>query len=332
MAETAFERLEIAIEGTPGTAPAAPTHHLLMAGELDIDDEVYEDTTPVGSLAGLNRTETIWTQGALNPTGSMDVLTLPVLCEIALRGGVTPSTPTGATLARLWEYVRHVTSPDNTKSGTVWWGDPGDQTYRATFMKITELGLSGDASGGEAAQQSFAAFTQTVLPVTTPTLSTTALSALMIAGMMELWVDTGASPIGTTPVVGQLVSADVTIPTATGPKRTATGPEGGTTYSRVGRGRATPVMALAIDMVDQVQFNHYRNSNYLKVRLRYNGPLIEAGFRHFVEVDMYGKFRSPNWGVLGDTNRTLEVELAGWREASINSDVVVRIQNNKPTL
>src|SRR5574338_207496 len=215
MAEIIFERLDVALEATRGTAVTPPTHHLFMEGTLDPEDDWFDDETNVGTAAGLNRSEKLHTRTTLSAEGAMDVWTLPVLCNMALAPVTSPSTPAGATNARLWEFERNVAS-DTVESATAYWGDPNSKYYQSAYGMVTQLNLAADASGTDGATQSFDAVAQTLTPLASnPTLPTNALSPLIVGARMQLWIDT-LSAIGTTEIAGRVVSAEASIPTIVG--------------------------------------------------------------------------------------------------------------------
>jgi hypothetical protein len=329
MAELAFERIDLALEVTRGTAVTPPTHNLLMEGLITPTDEIYLDQTRAGTLAMTNRSERVRSAAALSATGALDNWKLPVLCEMALESGVTPSTPGGGTTTRLWEYVRDVLT-DSVESATVYSGDPNAQTYQSKFFMLTNLNISGDASGTDAPQMGIEGIGQTMTAVATPTLPAITQSPLMIAAKMQLWIDTAT--IGTTAITGRVVSANINIPVGVQPKYLAVGPTGGITYSRIGRERVSPTMTVVFDLVDQTQYDNFADADLLKVRVRFNGPLLEGTLYNYVEVDMYGRFSAMDWGELAGTNRTISLTLTGEYDATLGSDVRVAIQNNKATL
>lgn len=330
MAEVIFERLDIALEATRGTEETPPTHHLFMEGTADPEDDWFDDETNVGTAAGLNRSEKMRSRTTFSAEGAMDVNTLPVLLNMALAPVDTPSTPGGATNARLWTFTRNVTS-DTVESASFYWGDPNDQTYQSLYTMMTELRLSADASGTDGAMQSFDAVGKTFTPITTPTLPTNTVAPLIVGARMQLWIDT-SSAIGTTEITGRVVSADVTIPTIVGnPKYVAVGPSAGITFTRFGKRKTVPEMTIVVDKVDEVQLNNYLDGDDVKVRVRFNGPLIEAALYNYVQVDMYGKFRFDSWQDL-EGNRTLALLLRGEYHATPASDVVVYVQNDNTTL
>lgn len=331
MTEIIFEKLAVALEATRGTKVTPPTHLLYMDGQITPEDDWFEDETNVGTAAGLLRAEKLHTRTTLSAEGAMDVNTLPVLCNMALAPVTVPTTPGGGTLSRLWTFTRNVTS-DTVKSGTFYWGDPNAKMYDAGYGMVTQLNLAADASGTDGGTQGFDAVAQTLTPLgAVPTLPTNAVAPLIVGARMQLWIDTTLA-IGTTEIVGRVVSADVSIPTIVGnPKYVAVGPSAAITYARFGKQKSVPEMTIQVDKVDEVQLNNYLATDNVKVRVRFNGPLIETTLYNYVQVDMYGKFRFDSWDDL-EGNRTLSLMVRGEYNATPASDVVVYVQNQKATL
>lgn len=329
--EIIFERLDVALEATRGTAVTPPTHRLYMEGMLTPEDDWFDDETNVGTAAGLNRSEKLHTRTTLTAEGAMDVNTLPVIGNMALAPVTSPTTPSGATNARLWTFTRNVTS-DTVESGTFYSTDPNDISYQAAFGMVTELRLNADASGTDGAMQGFDAIGQTLTPLgAVPTLPTNALAPLIVGARMQLWVDT-SSAIGTTEITGRVVSADATIPTIVGnPKYVAVGPSAAITFARFGKRKTVPELVVQVDKIDETQLDNYLDTDDVKVRVRWNGPLIEVGFYNYVELDMYGKFRFDSWGDL-EGNRTLSLLLRGEYNSTAGTDVIMRVQNDNTTL
>ncbi len=331
MTEIIFEKLAVALESTRGTKVTPPTHLLYMEGQLTPEDDWFEDETNVGTAAGLLRSEKLHTRTTLSAEGAMDVNTLPVLLNMALAPVTTPTTPSGGTLSRLWTFTRNITS-DTVESGTFYGGDPNAKFYDAGYGMVTQLNLSADASGTDGGTQSFDAVAQTLTPLASvPTLPTNAVAPLLVGARMQLWIDT-SSAIGTTEITGRVVSADVSIPTIVGnPKYVAVGPSADITYARFGKRKSVPEMTIQVDKIDETQLNNYLDTDDVKVRVRFNGPLIEGTLYNYVQVDMYGKFRFDSWGDL-EGNRTLSLLVRGEYNATPATDVVVYVQNQNTTL
>jgi hypothetical protein len=155
---------------------------------------------------------------------------------------------------------------------------------------------------------------------------------LMPAIWTQIWIDT-SSAIGTTEVTGRLLSAEITIPSGIVPKYVAVGPGGSKTYSKIGLGKKTVNASIVFEVEDLTQYNHFRDDDDVKVRIRINGPLIETGFYNYVEVDLYGRFKFDDWGDLEGTNRTVSLSLERTlKDATLGASHRVAVQNDNTSL
>jgi hypothetical protein len=85
-------------------------------------------------------------------------------------------------------------------------------------------------------------------------------------------------------------------------------------------------------MVDQDQYDLYQDGTTVKMRVRYNGGLIESGFYYFAEFDIRGKLSAMKWGELAGANRTMEFSILGEKDTEIASDLRMRIQTDTTAL
>ncbi len=333
-AEIRLEQVNLALETTRGTPVTPPTHRILMEGPIVPNLEFYDDETNIGLLAGLSRSELIHSSSTWSAEGALDVWTLPVLLNMAFAVVTTPTTPTNGILTRLWTFIRNVTS-DTIKSATLYTGDPNDKMYQAAFAMLTSLGWGADATAIESGTQTAEGIAGTFTPLgAVPTLPALGQAPLLIGTKMQLWIDT-ASAHGTTEVTGRLAAADVNIDTGVVPKYVAVGPAGAVTYTRIGREATVPELNLTLEKVDEIQLNQALAATTVKVRVRWNGSLIESvtpDYYNYVQVDMVGKLRSPNWADVAGTNRAVQLTLRGQYDATLATDIKAYVQNTKTGL
>lgn len=407
MAEIPFEALLLGLESTPGTG-VEPTHYASMTGTINPMIERYRPDEARGTLVEAYRSKIVRQWSEWSGEGPLDVYILPVLLNMAATGTMTsqPTTPGGATNARLWTFTPVITSND-LKTGTLFWGDRNVQMWEANYATVDELTISADASGtdgstisvsGHAQFQEFETFTVTgiskanpgvvtlsashgllagekirlvdvggmtevndrIFTVASPSaanlslsgVNTTSyttytsggvaqkvapafpaiLSAPLVTGAgMQMWLDT-TEVIGTTEITGRLISAEHVLPTAYGYKYLAVGPTGTKTYSRVGRGKRAMTTRVTLELTDLEQYNLFADGTIVKLRVRHNGDLIESGFFHFVQVDVYGPLTFTDWGELEGTNRTLTLEVVSQYDATLGADWSIAVQNDRATL
>lgn len=331
MAELAFEYLLAALESTRGTAINPPTHRLNMAGSLAPKKARYRPDENQGTLAEYYRSVDVRKWSEFEAEGGLDVYVLPVLLNAIVKGAVsTPTTPSGATSSRLWTFTPTMNS-DDLQALTVYWGDPNVQAFQAAYAMLDELTISGDASGTDGVTLKVsgqARFPAKTAPSSVPAM----LSAPLLApGAMQLWIDT-SSAIGTTEITGRVISAEVTIPSGITRKWQAAGVANDLQFSRIGRGKRHAEARIVFEMLDATQYDLWVAATSLKTRIRFNGGLIETGFYHYVEVDVYGPLDVLDWGELEGTNRTIEATILSEYNATAATDFAVRVQNNRVTL
>lgn len=241
-----------------------------------------------------------------------------------------------ATTAKLWEFVRVMTS-DNLKSATLYWGDPNNVLYKAAYGMATELTLSGDASSTDGVTSSIKGIAQMASELTggsIPALPAISTSPLLVPGAMQLWLEPNTTnPFGQTAITGRVVSAEYTVTNGVVAKFVAVGPTGGVTYDHVGRQKTHPELKVVFELADTVQTALFVAGTTVKCRVRFNNTtLIEAGFYPFVEVDIQGKLGQLSWGDLEGANRTVEFTISGVRSSQLSSDARMRIQNSSTAL
>ncbi len=327
--ELAFEYLLAALEDPRGTAATSPTHYLSLSGKVTPKKERYRPSESRGMLAEYYRSMDVRRWSEFEAEGGLDVYTLPVLLNTLVKGGVsTPSTPSGATLARLWTFEPTMTS-DDLLALTLWSGDPNVQAFRSVFCMPDELTISADASGTEGVTLSIKGQGQFPTKNVPGSVPSVVVAPLLVPGAMEVWID--AATIGTTAVAGRVASAEVTIPLGGTRKWLAAGPAGGLNFQSLGRAKRHAELKLVCEVPDLAQYDQWVAETTLKVRVRFNGPAIEDGFYHFCEVDAYGPFDGLDWAE-NEGSRTVELTLLSEYNATAGHDWCMRVQNDRATL
>ena len=243
--------------------------------------------------------------------------------------GADVTTPGGATNSRLWTFVPNMTA-DDLEALTLWWGDPNVQAFRAGGCMFDELTITADASGDDGVMISISG--QGLFPskVADPVVPSMLSAPLLMPTAMQLWIDTAT--IGSTAVTGRVVSAEVKIPGEIARKWLAAGPTSDLSFSAVGRGKRQIEVKLVLELSDLTQYDQWAAATSLKTRIRFNGSLIEAGFYHYVDVDVYGPFDGFEWGENQETNRTVELTILSEYDADAGYDWCVRVQTDREEL
>lgn len=256
------------------------------------------------------------------------------MAQTFMTGGTSAyvATPGGAVNSRLWTFEPDM-DDDDLQSATLFWGDPNVQVFRSTYGMVDELTITADASGTDGATLSLSGqgrFPTMNAPVAVPVMLA---GPLLMPANMQLWMDTdGVNPIGTTAITGRVLSAEVTIPSGIARKWHAVGPTGTLDFQTIGRGKRHAEMTITFELPDTVQYALWTGQNDLLTRLRINGPLIEAGFYHYVEVDIYGPLDALEWGEHEGANRTVSFTIQSEYNETAGFDWAVKVQSDRDTL
>lgn len=335
MAEIPFEYLTFALETTRGTAITAPTHYAPIQGMMTPKMSRFRPAEARGMLAEFFRSQVVRQWAEWEGEGPLDNFILPLFLEMLVKGGISPTTPSGATTTRLWTYTPSMTA-DNIKTATAWWGDPNTQIFRSPFAYVDELTLSADASSEDGATMSVKGMAQFPSKVSAPTLPSQIVGPMIAPADMQVFLDT-SSAIGTTALTGRVVSAEFTLPNAVVPKYLASGPGGSRTYQRIGRKKRHMEAKIKLELIDMNEYDIFTAGTTVKLRVQLNGPKIETvtgptDLYHYVEVDIYGPLDELSWDGYEDTNRLVEFTIQSEYDATLGADFSIKVQNTRATL
>jgi len=243
--------------------------------------------------------------------------------------GTEVTTPAGATNSRLWTFTPTMTA-DDLEALTLWWGDPNVQVFRSGFCMLDELTISADAAGSDGVTMSISG--QGLFPskVADPVVPAMLDAPLLMPTAMQVWIDTAT--IGSTALTGRVISAEVTVPSGVTRKWLAAGPTSDLSFSDIGRGKRHAELRLVLEVPDMTQYDQWVAATTLKVRVRFNGSLIEAGFYYYVDFDIYGPFDALEWGENEGSNRTVELTILSEYDATAGYDFCFRVQNDREAL
>lgn len=336
--ETVFEYLAMAREATKGTAVTPPTHYLPFSGIVKPMQDFYYATDSNGLLAEFSRSQAVRKWSEWSGDGGADPNYAPLLFNLVVRGAVTaPTTPTNGILTRLWTFTPAMTS-DVLDSGTFYWGDPAVQIWQAVYCMAEEMTIAADASGTDAATWTVKGFGKFPTEVAAPTLPAQNIGDLVMPGSMQLWLD--ATTIGTTEVTGRFISTDWTIPTGVTRKHYAGGVAGNLDYTKHGRKKRSAKAKITVELNDVSvgagkEYLTYKAGTLVKMRIRLNGAQIEAvtpTYYSYIELDIYGRLASFDWGTVEDSNRTMTFEVTSQYDSTAATDFLLRAQNTRTAL
>lgn len=333
MAELAFENLLMALESTRGTAVDPPTHYLNMAGTVTPRQARYRPDESRGSLVANYRSKTVRRWSELSAEGPLDNAVLPLLACMALDGSVTPTTPGGGTNSRDWAFVPTITA-DDIDAATLYWGDPNVQAFKAAYMMLDELRIRSSTDGTDGVTMAIAGQGQFPSKDAPDSLPSQITGPLFVPGEMQLWIDT-SSGIGTTPVTERFVSTDITIPTGVTRKWLASGAGASLNFTSTGRTKRAATLRLVLELPDTTEYDIFAGSSgdtTAKVRVRFNGPIIESALRHQVTFDIYGPLEFDSWGEHAGSNRTIALTVTSQYDSGLGADFQLVVRNDRSSL
>jgi hypothetical protein len=331
MAEIPFEFLLFGLESARGTPLAVPTFYLNLAGVVTPKVDTYRPDESRGMLAEYYRSQIMRRWAEWSGEGPADTLTLPALLECLIKAPGVITTPATGVNARLHTYAPTMNA-DNLKSATLYWGDPNIQAFQGDYGMIDEITLSGDAASSDGVKCSVKGQTNCPAKVAPGSLPTMLNAPLLAPADMQLWIDTSASPIGTTAVTGRLLSADVTIPSGVTYKWMSTGVLGSQEYSAIGRKKRHAEAKFIFEVPDLVEYDLWSAHTSLKARIQFNGPIIELALRSFIQCDLYGPFDVMDWGNNQGSNRTIALNILSEYNVAAACDFSMAVQNDRATI
>ena len=301
-----------------------------MAGTINPRVEKFRPDESRGTLAEYYRSATVRKWAEWEGEGPLDTYTLPFLLEGLLKGGGVITTPGGGTTTRLHTYAPTMTS-DDLLASTLYWGDPSTQIFQASYSMVDEITISADASSTDGITMS--AKGQSRFPAQAAPDSVPAMldAPLLAPADMQVWIDS-TNPIATTEIADRVVSTELTIPSGVVYKWLATGPTGTRDFVHHGRKKRHAELKLVLELADMDEYDLWAAATSLKVRLQFNGPIIEGVLRHFVQFDIYGPFDGPDWGDLEGSNRTIALNILSEYNTAAGYDFCMAVQNDRATI
>lgn len=177
------QRVQIGMETTPGVA--VPADILLTSASMMLtSDPNYDTFGPTGMM--FNTISSLNTETAGGDLEGRATFTELVYFLTTLFGDAVITTPSGATLARQWEFVANPTGPNDPPSMTVERGDD-NIAERSAGVRLVELGMT---VGDDGAQLSGALLGLAVEPGITMTAAPTATPLVPVfRGMFSAYMD-----------------------------------------------------------------------------------------------------------------------------------------------
>jgi hypothetical protein len=341
MAEINYESLSLALEASLGGLVTPPTHILPVTGVLTPMKSRYRPNEKRGTTHEFYRSKVTRNWAEWDGEMGLDLKLAPLLLNMVVRGNVTaPTTPAGATLGRLWEFVDLGAGANEIETATIYWGDPSVKMFQGGGGTIDELSITADGTGEDGTMMSLSGHTQALTALgANPAFPALAIGPVVVPMDFQVWIDeiSGGGSIGTTAISGTVLSAEHTITRNLAYKFIPDGPGGAHTYTRIGYNKYHLVTNLRMEFMDVDQYTNYDDPDALMaVRVRHNGPYIEdvaaAATYQYLEVDSYGPYDTLTWGEYEGTNRTMDLTIITEVNAALGSSYRIAVQNTSAAL
>jgi hypothetical protein len=326
--ETWRQVLEAGVESVWGTVvPASRQLYPLLEGfNFTNEREGRPKRMAVNSRANVRG----FTSGPDLVGGTMPVdmgpeeLVEPLL--ITVQGGVTPTTPVGGTLAKLWTFIPSNALPN---SATLRYND-GANIFVVAGAYGQSITFQGSADGASTATvelfaKSLATGTLTGgLPQRTP--------EFLEGWQAQLYIDNFGGTPGTTLVVA-LTDWNVVLANNLTRKFYADNDRSANKIPIGVLDAAATLTFEASEAATLTEFNNWNTDTPRLVRLEFLGPIdgIEAGQRRFLHIDLPGNWMTPELSGEGDGTREYTFTLQA-RYDSVNAFMArIRVQNARAT-
>ena len=286
---TAFRRIQIGKESTRGT-PIAATKILLGKLEytptLDFYNPIDEERN---SLAAHHRLSIVGQRADLKFDAAANYEQLIYFLAMALKGGITASTPGGGVNSRDWTFNPSLTAVNAQNAYTFEYGDD-QQEYESAFVMAKSLEfvyamnapvmLRADMFGYFPAKSTFTG------ALTVPTIND------IISMKTKIYIDTTWAGLGTTQKTGALVSGNVKF--NTGLQMTKYG-DGALDFSSFAEDKnfAEIELVMVHNAIGEALYDDYAAQTLKFVRLITTGAIIEAALTYTLTVDLAIRITEP---------------------------------------
>lgn len=338
-AELPLELFAMALETTRGTAVTPPTHTMLLTGSLKPVRQKWRPDEARGTLEEFYRSKTTRTWSEFDVSGGADPNYAPFIFNMICKAYSTFTTPLNGVLTRLFTAVPTITS-DDLKTATAYCGDPNVQIFQAAYCAADEFTLSADATSEEGVTWGLKGMGQFPTRVAAPTFPATIPGDLLAPGAMQLWIDTGATAIGTTEVTGRFVKTNWKIPTGVTRKHYANGPTAGLGFTKLGRGKRHAEATIVVELNETSiaatkEYLTWEADTSVKMRIRLNGGLIESvtpDYYSYIQLDIYGPLDALEWGDVEGSNRTMAFTVQSEYNSTLGASWALYAQSQRTAL
>ena len=289
MGEKTFTKVQIGQQAAFGTAVAA-TRRLMCKVDPGKDRTVKFPEDPLGIRARSyrSRVDQIHAGSVRVSTDNAYYQLLPLLFELALKGGVTPSEQTADQDDWLWDFTPDLTGDNSPVPSTLEYGDD-TQAYEISDFLGRRIVIEGNVGEDAAVSVEVEGFGKQIdastftVGLTPPTIEP------MVANMAKLWIDANWAGLGGTQKTGLLRKYRIEILTGVHPKFWA---EGVKTMTGFAESVIDVMWTLTFEGNADADtlWDAYNAETAKALRLEILGSKIGTGETHSLTIDTYGKF------------------------------------------
>jgi hypothetical protein len=330
--EVRLNKVQAGFETVPGTAVAA-TRKMYMrmdpANGVNVPLVWFDDAT--GSYLSRQRATKGRTTVAWPGTDLATFEDLHFWLHMMVEG--TPNESTGTDPSVLVHEFVPDTTADTLRSITTEWGDPGN-AYEISQTYMNSWTLRGDAdSDSEPGWMLEADFIgRTFDPTTfTPALADRFTEVITARGT-QVFIDDTSATVGTTQLLGQVISASISGNINRHTKAFAED-EFYVAQGVTGRQGWTVDAQMTLEFADDAEFANYRSTTpvFRAVRFRREGTEIATGENKALEIDLFGY-----WSAVGtgdrEGNKTITLSLQAGTDVTEATDSRFTITNDQAAM
>lgn len=328
MALEAFRRIQIGAEATRGTAVAADKK---LVGALTMNPTLtfHRPVDERNSLAEFRRSVIIAQRGVMRYESDGVYEQIHHFLSMAVKGGITPTTPGGGTLSRDWTFVPNLTASNVQDSYTWEYGDDS-QAWEGKFTLCNNLEFTialDDVMTMRA--DLFSHFpTKTTF---TGSLSDAVVNEI-IGNNVKIFIDGTFANLGTTQKAALMMGATVRLATGLTPVRRA---DGLLEFADVSQQRRH--LELELDLVmgtDAVtEYDAWAAETARAIRIEFLGPIIEGAINYKLRIDAFGFYMNePTLFDGRDGENLIRLNLASHEDDVANNEFSIEVTNKETAI
>jgi len=321
-----FDRMQAGFEASPGV-PVPATRKVYADGSASYDRPPASVRDKSGTFDARRRITYARESVAMSFTDSASFEDLEWWLMLGVKGNPTRTADAGTPNAYTVDLTPSQTVHD-LKSATFEANHPGN-AYEIPQVMLNTLTLRGDSDSNDEPQWMVEAEGPglTLEPtVFTPAIPDRATELIDAKGT-KVYIDDGGGAIGTTQLLGALISWSFSLTNNIEYKGYAENKRG-MAPGKFGRGERTVDLQLTLEFEDDLEFAKYRSETPVEriVRLESEGSVIHGAVRKRLRLDVYGYWSSWSQGERAQS-KTMTMNLAGYHDVGAGTTFDIELVN-----